>query len=118
MKKWTMVLCAGLMIFTTSALEAKPNNPNKQHKKAWIAQHKAQKQQEKMQKEQYKALRKQQKQANGVYDDDYQYGNQGKNQFPQNQGKSQYPQNTGKRQQPQQNQGGWSLGDILGGIGI
>lgn len=105
MKK-LMLVCAGLMLFATSAVEAKPNNPNKQHNKAWIAQHKLGKQQEKMQKEQYKAARKQQKEyekqqrkANRPYDDDdYQYRN--------------YPQ------QPQQPREKWGLGDILGGVGL
>ena len=109
MKKWTMALCAGLILFTT-AVEAKPNNPNKQHQKAWIQQHKAQKQQEKLQREQYKAVRKQQKEIDKMNrvgnDDDYGYRN-----YPQ-QG-----QNQGKQQQPQ-NGGKWGLGDILGGIGI
>ncbi|WP_276134156.1 hypothetical protein [Polluticoccus soli] len=122
MKKWTMALGAGLLLFTTATVNAKPDNANKQHQKAWIQQHKMNKQQEKFQKEQYKAYRKQQKEyekqqrmANGTYgDDDYGYRNN-----PQNSGKRNYPENVGKRQQPQPQQNtGWNLGDILGGLGI
>jgi hypothetical protein len=108
MKNWTMALCAGLMLFSIAA-EAKPNNPNKQHQKAWIQQHKMQKQQEKLQKEQYKAVRKQQKDIDKTNrrNDDGDYGYQNYPEQPQNQGK----------QQPQGNDT-WGLGDILGSIGI
>lgn len=66
MKKLMLGVCAGLMLFATTA-EAKPDNKNKQHQKAWIQQHKLNKQQEKWQKEQYKAVRKQQKEMDKQY---------------------------------------------------
>lgn len=118
MKKWTMALSAGLLLFTAvTTVEAKPNNPNKQHQKAWIQQHKFNKQQEKMQREQYKVMRKQQKEYEKQQrmanrgNDDYGYRN-----YPQQpNGGVRNPQDKWETRNPQDK---WGLGDILGGIGL